>query len=914
MLDWIRTQFAPPIFEGDEDKTRIASLLHIILSSLLVMGLIFVPIAALTKGSYPGVLIITGMLAALAPVMLLMLRRGYVESVSVLLVSLLFVAAIGSVSVVGSIRVPVASLFILCVVIAGLLIGHRGTVIVAVLSLVALLGLWWAETASLLSPYVHEAAGFAPWLTLAVLLISTAVLLILATHGLNDALERVRRSEQALTESNRRLKAEIAERTRVEEALRTSEEEHRRVVQNANEAIFVLQAGRFALFNPKALEITGYSGDELAPKHYTELVHPDDRDMVVERHRKRLQGEQVPDVYSFRIVDKGGNIRWVEIRVVVIDWKGEHATLNFTSDITERKRAERLLHALNEAARAMEQALTQEGICAAIADEFKKLGFACVVFLTDASKSRLFPKYFSYEAKGVEIAEKLLGLEAEDLALPVESTDVFMETVQKRKTVLVEGGAAVWQVLPEPLKRFAGQVVDILQVPKSIIAPLIVEEAVIGLLAVQSDDLTEGDIPAITAFAYQMAATWRKAVLLQDLAKSLEELKQTQAQFLQAQKMEAVGRLAGGVAHDFNNLLTTIIGYTDLLLGDFASSDPIRADLEQVRKAADRAAALTQKLLAFSRKQVLQPKVLDLNAVVAGIEEMLRRLIGEDIHLVTILRPEIGRVQADPGQIEQVLMNLVVNARDAMPAGGRLTIETANVDLDETRARLHIDAQPGRYVMLVVSDTGIGMDKETQSHLFEPFFTTKERDKGTGLGLSTVYGIVKQSGGNIYVHSEPEQGTTFKVYLPRIDETAEMPGSFAVPTGLLQGSETILLVEDEDMVRALARRILLQSGYTVLEARDADEAIQLCAHHSTPIHLVMTDVVLPGRMSGPDLVKHLKTSRPEIQVFYVSGYTDDAIVHHGVLDPEVAFLQKPFTPEALARKVRKVLDASLSET
>jgi len=495
----------------------------------------------------------------------------------------------------------------------------------------------------------------------------------------------------------------------------------------------------------------------------------------------------------------------------------------------------------------------------------------------------------------------------------VESAGVFMETVRERKTVLVEGGDTVRQILPEPLKEFAGQVVEILQVPKSIIAPLIVEEEVIGLLTVQSDDLAAGDMPAITAFAHQMAAAWRKAVLLQDLERNLGELKRTQAQLLQAQKMEAVGRLAGGVAHDFNNLLTVIIGYANLLLKRLASDDPIRADLEQIRRATDQATALTRQLLAFSRKQVLQPKVLDLNAVVADMEKMLRRWIGEDINLVIVLSPEIGRVQADPGQIEQVIMNLVVNARDAMPAGGRLTIETANVNLDETYAREHIDAQPGRHVMLAVSDTGIGMDEETQSHLFEPFFTTKERGKGTGLGLSTVYGIVKQSGGSIYVYSEPGQGATFKVYLPRIDEVAETPRPFAVPVELVQGSETILLVEDEDMVRDLAQRILLQSGYTVLEARDADEAIRLCEQQRAPIHLMMTDVVLPGGMSGPDLVKHLKTSRPEIRVLYVSGYTDNAIVYHGVLDPGVTFLQKPFTPDDLARKVRQVLDAALSD-
>ena len=380
-------------------------------------------------------------------------------------------------------------------------------------------------------------------------------------------------------------------------------------------------------------------------------------------------------------------------------------------------------------------------------------------------------------------------------------------------------------------------------------------------------------------------------------------------QLRQALKMEAVGRLAGGVAHDFNNLLTVIKGHAELLLDSLDRRDPLRAEVEEVQKAAERAAALTRQLLAFSRQQVLAPQVLDLNTVVANVDRLLRRLLGEDIELHALLAPELGRVKADPGQLEQVILNLAVNARDAMPRGGKLRVETANVVLDETYARERVEVKPGAYVMLAVSDTGTGMDAETCSHIFEPFFTTKDPSKGTGLGLSTVYGIVKQSDGHISVYSEPGMGSTFKIYLPQVEETAAavpaQPSAAATDTG----SETILLVEDEDGVRGLVRQVLKRKGYSVLEARDGGEALLTCEHYPQPIHLLLTDVVL-AHMSGRELAERLAPMRQEMKVLYMSGYTDDAIVQHGVLTQEAAFLQKPFTTEALARKVREVLGAA----
>jgi signal transduction histidine kinase len=384
-----------------------------------------------------------------------------------------------------------------------------------------------------------------------------------------------------------------------------------------------------------------------------------------------------------------------------------------------------------------------------------------------------------------------------------------------------------------------------------------------------------------------------------------------EAQLLQSQKMEAVGRLAGGIAHDFNNILTAIGGYADLLLADMAPDDPHRGDLGEIHLATQRAASLTQQLLAFSRKQVLQPKVIDLNTLVPDIEKMLRRLIGEDILFATVLHPRLGNVRADPGQLEQVIVNLAVNARDAMPNGGRLTIETRNVELDESYAAEHPDVRPGRYVLITVTDTGVGMDATTKSRIFEPFFTTKVRGKGTGLGLATVYGIVQQTGGHIMPYSEPDQGTTMRVYLPRVDDPTdplERPIDHA--TEILGGTETILLVEDEAPVRAVTRQLLERNGYSVLEASDGRSALALLGsdRESGHVDLLLTDVIMPG-MSGRELANELKMRRPEIRVLFMSGYTDDAVVRHGMLEPGLAYLEKPFRPPVLLRKVREVLQA-----
>jgi PAS domain S-box-containing protein len=374
----------------------------------------------------------------------------------------------------------------------------------------------------------------------------------------------------------------------------------------------------------------------------------------------------------------------------------------------------------------------------------------------------------------------------------------------------------------------------------------------------------------------------------------------------QSQKMEAIGRLAGGVAHDFNNLLSVILGYCDILLGDLRPEDPMRADLESVRRSGQQAADLTRQLLAFSRQQVLAPRVLDLNDVVRNADKMLGRLLGEDIELSAACCEGLARVRVDPGQIDQVIMNLAINARDAMPRGGKLTVETSRILLDADYAAANPGVSPGPHVVLAVSDTGVGIAHEVQPRIFEPFFTTKDRGKGTGLGLSTVFGIVQQSGGHVTVYSEPGAGTTFRIYLPESQEDETPAASSAEPI-TLSGTEAILLVEDQEQVRQVAQEILRRQGYTVLAASDVDEAIRLCARRELPIALLLTDVVMP-RMSGPELAQQLVTVRPEMKVIFMSGYTEQAVVKHGVLDAAAAYVAKPLVPATLARKVREVLD------
>jgi signal transduction histidine kinase len=471
--------------------------------------------------------------------------------------------------------------------------------------------------------------------------------------------------------------------------------------------------------------------------------------------------------------------------------------------------------------------------------------------------------------------------------------------------------------LAAPADRHRGMI-ERLKVRSVMAVPLRSEGNPIGVVIMSRSEpgrpYTGEDLELLDDITSHASIALTNGMLLDQVRRELAErkraeahLRATEEQLRQAQKMEAIGRLAGGVAHDFNNILSVILGHATLLIEDLPADAPMREDLEEIRTASQSAAALTARLLAFSRQQLVQPAILDLNEVLEGMEKMNRRLLGEDIDYATVTVRDLYRVKADRGHVEQVIMNLVVNARDAMPRGGRLVLRAENVELDAQYALEHFDATPGPHVMLAVSDTGIGMDRETQLRLFEPFFTTKDRGKGTGLGLSTVFGIVKQSGGSIYVESELGRGTTFRIYLPATDELEGEP-SQRVPAAALDGSETVLLVEDDEQVRAVTRLILARKGYRVLEARDGLEALKLAEAAGDPLDLLLTDVVMPN-MGGRELADRLLALRPGLPVLYMSGYTDDAIVHHRVLDPGVMLLQKPVTPDALLRKVRAVLES-----
>ncbi len=505
---------------------------------------------------------------------------------------------------------------------------------------------------------------------------------------------------------------DITGRKQAEDELRRLKEFNESIVQTMAEGIAVEdRAGNFIFANPAAATLLGYTIEDLVGRHWTEIVPPDQQPIAHAANRRRAEGQV--DQYEQELVRRDGR----RITVLVSGSPRFEAnrfagTIAVFADITKRARAERLLQALNQAALAMVRAVTVEEVFAAAAEELEPLGFSCTVSRLDQSQNRLLPIYLSYEPKVVRAAERLLGLERQDFFIPVDTAEVYRQVVREKQTILVENvEETLRQLLPDPLKRFAGRTVRILQVPQSIFAPLIIEEEVLGVFSVQSDDLSEDDLPGITVFAHQVAAAWRKVSLLQDLEESLAELERTQDQLLQAQKMEAIGQLAGGIAHDFNNLLTAINGFAGLMQLNLSSDDPLWEMTEKILDSGQRAADLIRQLLAFSRKQIIEPKVLILNDVVTHMEKMLQRLIGEDVQLETGLSSELWPVKVDPTQMGQVLVNLVVNARDAMPTGGRLTIETANVVLDEDYVTGHLGARPGDYVRLAVSETGHGIEQ-----------------------------------------------------------------------------------------------------------------------------------------------------------------------------------------------------------
>ncbi|HKQ60069.1 MAG TPA: response regulator [Candidatus Polarisedimenticolaceae bacterium] len=645
---------------------------------------------------------------------------------------------------------------------------------------------------------------------------------------------------------------DISRQKRDVEALRASEERFRQLAENIEEVFFVMDADyrETQYISPAYEKVWGVPCRTLYenPSSFLDPIPPADRERML-ANIARLQHGEEPGAMEFRVVPPDGRTRWLLSHAVPVrNERGEVYRISGVAlDITERKTAEEALRASERRLRTLFETVN------------------LIVLSLDAAGNVDYVNPFFLELTGFALDE-------------VVGSNWFER--------FVPGGRSA----------------ELLEVFSQLMA---------------SEQHPHYRNPILTKAGEERSVAWHNTVLRDaegrpigtlSIGEDVTEHARLESQLRQAQKMEAVGRLAGGVAHDFNNLLTVIVGHAELSLKGLRTDDPLERHVQEIRKASERAAALTRQLLAFSRQQVLAPRVLDLNELVAGIEKMLRRLLGEDIQLVSTLAPQLGRVKADPGQLEQVVVNLAVNARDAMPDGGMLFIETSNRTLEPGSAGDGGAVPPGSYVVLKISDTGHGMDEKTQARIFEPFFTTKEAGKGTGLGLATVYGIVQQSGGFIGLRSEPGKGATFTVHLPRVEQAVEALPAAAAPAANPTGTETVLLVEDEEGVRTLARAALAQSGYRVLEAANGGEALLLCERHASEIHLMVTDVVMPG-MGGPELVRRLATLRPKMKVLFMSGYADRGLERAGV-EAGLAFLEKPFRPAALIRKVRDTLDAA----
>jgi two-component system, cell cycle sensor histidine kinase and response regulator CckA len=651
---------------------------------------------------------------------------------------------------------------------------------------------------------------------------------------------------------------DITAELEAENALRESEQKSRLLVKNIPAVVFKGYSDWSLDFvDDKIEELTGYSKEEFNAKRmkWRDLILPEDLDGVKKTFLQALKTTK-SYIREYRIRHKSGQIVWIQaLGQIFLDEQGQIESVGGVFfDISDRKQAEADLQESEKRYRLLAENVTD------------------VIWIMDLD---LKLTYISPAVKlltGYRV-EEYLPLTLEQLMTPA-SQEVARNALAEE--LALENGDS-----PDSAR------------------PIIVE------LELCRQDGSTVWVEAKTTF---LRDTEGRPVGLLGVTRDITVRRKLEDQLRQAQKMEVVGRLAGGVAHDFNNLLTAILGYSELLLDFLAEHDPLRQDVAEIKKAGERGALLTRQLLAFSRRQILQPKLLDLNLVLENMGNILKRVIGEDIELSLQAGRNLGRVMADPGQIEQVVMNLAVNARDAMPQGGKLTLETANITLDAAYVRLHAKVQPGAYVMLAVTDNGCGMSAETRRCIFEPFFTTKEVGKGTGLGLSTVYGIITQSGGYIWVYSEPGRGATFKIYLPQ-DEAAQdaaMPGQLTIDSH--RGQETVLLVEDEDVVRQIAQRILQRSGYTVLAARNGQEALKVCAQHPDLIHLLLTDLVMPN-MNGMELAKQAAVLRPSLKVLFMSGYAENAVVNHIAGDQGAVYIQKPFEAQILTRRIRQLLDS-----
>jgi PAS domain S-box-containing protein len=718
---------------------------------------------------------------------------------------------------------------------------------------------------------------------------------------------------------------DITEWKLAEEALRESEGKYRTLVENASEAIFIAQEGMLRFVNKKTEELSGYTTEELISIPFHTLIHAEDRGAIQERYTQRLQGIAVSPNFAFRVIHKSGVVRWVELNAVLVDWHGKAATLNFLHDITDRKRAEEAIEKrilaltmpLDDAASINFEDLFNLDDIQRLQDEFAgATGVASIITQTDGTPITRPSNFCRLCNDIIRKTDKGRGncYKSDALIGRLSPEGPIIQPCMSGG--LWDAGAAISVGGKHIANWLIGQVRNDTQTEKKILeyARDIGADEQVAVEAFRevpgmSRDRFGKVAQALFTLANQLSTSAyqnvQQARFISERRRDEKEKARMEDQYRQAQKVEAIGRLAGGVAHDLNNILTPIIGYSELLLDDFSPDDKRRENINQILRAGYGARDLVRQLLSFSRKQTLKYEPLNLNKTIKDFEKLLRRTIREDIRLEIIPSPDIRTVKGDIGQIEQVIMNLAVNAQDAMPDGGRLILETSMVELDGKYVSDQTNTLSGSYVMLAVSDTGCGMDEETRERIFDPFFSTKG-EQGTGLGLSTVYGIVKQHEGHIWVYSEPGKGTTFKVYLPVADQTLVTMKADEKAGTRIKGSETILLVEDNEQVRHLTSDILRRQGYRLIVAGSGVEAVNLLASHEGPVALVLTDVVMPD-MNGRELFAKIAEKKPGIRVLYMSGYTNDVIAHRGILDEGVQFIQKPFTIQGLATKIREVL-------